>query len=699
MKRNYTVGEHEAPMRARSQDSQVGQEQRVKKRRHYRPVATNPWTLASVLCVIVVYIALLEILLSRRQHETATNQSARPVVHEMPQISTTLVVSATRTQLSLTSPGTTGTPHVANSARFASTTSNGAKSPRQLLEISSGVSSTAVCQGTLTYVLGEPSPTPSTGCYQTTETFMPTLDISSEMTITAVSSPTLASQLTLTTTGIGSMASALSESHVEISGPFTKPDYFLSLYLPSLLAVLLHTIWAVVFAATKMMEPFYRLAQPQGVQAKDSILLEYLSSAMSTSTFQDVFSGHWIMLLTSIIYFTTGLLTSFASESMGALPTATCSTTIAVAQPCAPAWIVFLPVTRVLEATLAFLFIVVFLLLILSRKRTSGLHENPTSIRSMANLLGEQEALRDFQSIDPNATKSDVKKVLSSNRYKIGFYEVSLGSHRLGLIKVAQAEQLREPASKHGYTAVDNPSQPSENKSRRRSWSNYLKNGLLLILILTLFSLTLGYYFDSKPDAFNKFFNSSTFGPRFLLSGLAVLISNGWKGIEREARIMEPYRKLWSGQRSGKVTVDTTMTGSPYSTLFIALGRGDFFISWIALLTVLSDVLIIAVAGIPFRPAQIYEAGIASFYISFAIQGLMILGLLAVLMRRRSYPRIPRNPDTLAHVWLYLCASNMVRKGTETHQSDKSQYWFGLSTRPDGKRCWTIDEDQETVAI
>ena len=169
------------------------------------------------------------------------------------------------------------------------------------------------------------------------------------------------------------------------------------------------------------MEPFYQLAQPNGALAKDSILAEYLSSAMSVASLRASVSGHWVMLLASIIYFSIGLLAPLASESMSVQPTATCRTAIATNQLCAPAWIVFLPATRALEALLAFVFVIMFLLLIVSSRRTTGLNKDPSSIRSMATLLGNMGVQRDFQEIEPTATKDDVNRALVGNRYRLGY--------------------------------------------------------------------------------------------------------------------------------------------------------------------------------------------------------------------------------------------------------------------------------------
>src|SRR2546421_7933662 len=89
MKSNFTSSEHEASRGAYSQDSEVGQEHGRKKKRHYRPAATSPWTLIGVLCIIAGCIALLEILLSRRQHEVANSQARYRFDHERRQVVTT----------------------------------------------------------------------------------------------------------------------------------------------------------------------------------------------------------------------------------------------------------------------------------------------------------------------------------------------------------------------------------------------------------------------------------------------------------------------------------------------------------------------------------------------------------------------------------------------------------------------------------
>lgn len=74
---------------------------------------------------------------------------------------------------------------------------------------------------------------------------------------------------------------------------------------------------------------------------------------------------------------------------------------------------------------------------------------------------------------------------------------------------------------------------------------------------------------------------------------------------------------------------------------------------------------------------------------------------------------MPRQPDTLASVWLYLCASDMIsakvdnggveRPGSDQHTAQREEkglshyrlYWFARSSGVDGQSRWTVHEDQQ----
>jgi hypothetical protein len=114
-----------------------------------------------------------------------------------------------------------------------------------------------------------------------------------------------------------------------------------------------------------------------------------------------------------------------------------------------------------------------------------------------------------------------------------------------------------------------------------------------------------------------------------------------------------------------------------------------------AMLAVLADVLIIAATGIPYSAAQIHEAGLVSFYLSFGILGGMALGLGGVVARRRGDPGMPRWPDCAAHGWLYLCGGEV--GGLGEAELDGREYWFAVGRGADGRERWMVAECKDGV--
>jgi hypothetical protein len=210
---------------------------------------------------------------------------------------------------------------------------------------------------------------------------------------------------------------------VQIGTTFTKADYFNASYLGTLLAVVLKNVWNIVLASTKVMEPFYYLSQPDGASAKECLLADYLSSGLSLNSLRGMLSGHWVMLLTTVIYFQMGLLAPLAAESMTVRATSLCNTPNGP-QPCNAVWIVNVSVARSLEALMALTAALIFALIVIKwqhhRRDQTGLLSNPSSIATMASLLGEPSVISDLRRIEPDATRDQVAAALSGNRYKLG---------------------------------------------------------------------------------------------------------------------------------------------------------------------------------------------------------------------------------------------------------------------------------------
>jgi uncharacterized membrane protein YhaH (DUF805 family) len=484
-------------------------------------------------------------------------------------------------------------------------------------------------------------------------------------------------------------ADTLTQSEIQIGDHFTNIDYFNAMYLPTLLAVMLKSIWVVVFASTKMMEPFHQLSKAKGATAEDTL-----------------FQNHWVMALTTGIYVILAFVPPLASESMTVKFLSECSKPGGRTFKCGPAWMVDVSAIRGVEILLGMMAAMVLVLVVLQWDRKNGVMSDPSSIASMASFLHHPEVLADFRGIDTMANPIELWTLLAGNQYMLATYESDPGQYRYGLVKTVGTIRIGGSGANSNarYQPLSNPSN-SETKITTRSipWGA-IRDGMLILCLLGLLGICIGYYLDGKSDPFNNYFNSDGFGPRFILVIVATIVDYQWKRIEREVRIMDPFRRLGKRMALPRKTILASRRGTPFDALPIALWNMNFFVAAIAAVAILSDILIIAILGVPFSSAEIKPASLASFYVSFGILGIMLIAFVAVTIWRRSNPPIPRQPDTLASVWTYLCASNMLEdfEGMEfmtekvrnkTIRDAGRRYFYGMANGTDGKDRYMVDHE------
>jgi hypothetical protein len=124
----------------------------------------------------------------------------------------------------------------------------------------------------------------------------------------------------------------------------------------------------------------------------------------------------------------------------------------------------------------------------------------------------------------------------------------------------------------------------------------------------------------------------------------------------------------------------------------------------------LAEALIVTLASVPFSAGETYAAYHISSYISIAILVTMLGALVGVFIWRRGNPQLPREPNTLAGVWSYLCASRMRAAFEELgdlKQGDLDRvvrrmgkrYCLGWKAGTDGVERWTVDEFEEMPGL
>lgn len=236
--------------------------------------------------------------------------------------------------------------------------------------------------------------------------------------------------------------------------------------------------------------------------------------------------------------------------------------------------------------------------------------------------------MRELRDIPVNASTKDIRRLLVGSKYKLATFPTDGGNFAYGIVKAPSDRRGND-----GYHITNLQETTSTKPKTLSNSSGFLHDILLLALSVGILAVVLAYYRDHKDDGFNKFFNSTGFGPRFILSVAATTLDNRWKHLEKEVRMMQPYRELY--KRKGiKVSTDSLLAhtaSTTYTSFPIALWRRNFFVALVSFIAILSDVLIIAVVGVPFGYGQLYSSFSVSTWISVSILCLMIITALIIM--------------------------------------------------------------------
>jgi hypothetical protein len=174
-------------------------------------------------------------------------------------------------------------------------------------------------------------------------------------------------------------------------------------------------------------------------------------------------------------------------------------------------------------------------------------------------------------------------------------------------------------------------------------------------------------------------------------------------GTNTEVRTYTIYRRLVTSPVLARDSILLSTTTHPVTTIPHALRHRAFFLATISFLAFLAEALIITLAAVPFSAGETYAAYHVSSYISITILVIMLGALVGVFVWRRGNPRLPREPNTLAGVWSYLCASRMRGAFEELGDLKKGEldrvvggmgktYFLGWKAGMDGVERWTVDD-------
>jgi hypothetical protein len=172
-----------------------------------------------------------------------------------------------------------------------------------------------------------------------------------------------------------------------------------------------------------------------------------------------------------------------------------------------------------------------------------------------------------------------------------------------------------------------------------------------------------------------------------------------------DAQTLAPYTDLaYPNMAPPQSTILFRKRSLAITALFPLLRYQHFAAALTALTAVLSEFLVVALSGLPYRPGQLRSEFLFCGIASLAVLSFMLIMLLVVnLWRMLAVPHLPRKPDNIAAVMTYVCNSAMNKDFEGLERVDlkerdrqirelRKKYRYGLRRGIDGKERWVVDE-------
>lgn len=520
-------------------------------------------------------------------------------------------------------------------------------------------------------------------------------------------------------TAITPASSNESSSASQKKRDFTQFTYFLAMYLPNIISVLLQSSWLVVLASFTFMEPFYQLSRDEGALAKSTLTADYLSADRSMTLTKDILDRHWVLALAGQVQFALALTVIMDAGAFNVVPTAYCKTQISDHQPCDPQWVVNVPLVRAVEVFLVAAFSTVISIIFLDGKRQSGLYTDPAKIATMADLLVHKPLIEQLRDIPSLATKGEIGTDLHESRYALGTF-MQDGRHQYGIVKLQ---------TKHTSSVMHSMPWYSKGLNRLSAWWEhtadhtntflpFFADFLCMALAVVLFVVVLTYRLLPGPtvnhSSFNVWMSSGANAPRIVLSAMACAISFLVKHKERTLRLSYPYTLMAKGPQPAAACITSSTYATAFTSLLGSIKSMDITPAFMAISVIFADIVLMLIPGIPQCAAQTAPVYLSSTYIC-----LVMLAVIFGAHARATFKEWRRGhrsdcPDTLAAVLVRLCASKFIDQKNKKesaamaemgHDSDEKQharyagvdstkrYRFGWMEGVDGIHRYMVDED------
>ena len=289
--------------------------------------------------------------------------------------------------------------------------------------------------------------------------------------------------------------------------------------MPIVVARVAYMGFASIHSSIKTYTPFMQLSDPAGAPAS------VLFGASFASTWDS-----WVG------YGAVTLLTPFAAESIFFDSNYDCPKPD-YSNPVNPCWPPRMSINpamvRLLQGLMGIVGVTSLISAYKSMKKPSGVTADPTTIASVAALMGHPDIARDFQHLDSEATTKEAIAWLKKKRYRLDNYYDINGAQRYGLVPVKkEGEADEEPPAEEPGSERDLASRSSNNSKFLpymvwKAVASYI-DGIFLLFVVAVLGICASYVKDVNNSPLAKLFEYSSIGRRLVFTAIGMIASSQW---------------------------------------------------------------------------------------------------------------------------------------------------------------------------
>jgi len=364
----------------------------------------------------------------------------------------------------------------------------------------------------------------------------------------------------------------------------------------------------------------------------------------------------------------------------------------------------------VITATLTVVAVSLVYVIALWAKQPKNISAETTSIAGVATLMGHPQVETDFATIPSEMSQTELARFLKDKKYALGTFNLDGGTEKFGIVPIVGAvlNKNGRPKRKPFFQRFEGDVvERKAGASRFGDWkkSRFYFDIASALFLLTLLGLTIAAVanVDDPRRVFIYSTQGATIAFRVSFCIVGIIVARYWTMLFRDVQNFAPYRRLHAGPQRAKSTINKRGYSLPMFSIIPLLRMRYFLPASVAVTSLLAEVLVVCLAGLPYRPGQLRGEFIFCGVTASVILVIMLVNLALFVRWRKALPHLPRRPDSVAAVMTYVANTNFVRdfdglETAKTRDRDRAienmgkRFAYGVRIEEDGRKRWVIDE-------